>query len=235
MEFKFKYPLGEDPEKDSVLAQLPEGYTSIAKVFYPFIRMPRGWKNSEDFAILRRNFLEIGRPVTWEEVSVLCGLESVAEVSIGLHAMVTGGRGRGIFQRLDLWDRIEENLLPEIYQPNEDAFSELLIRTFLKVLGKNGEKTFKFAKLHDASEEWRTYAFHDMTKERMLELCENPTTLTNESESIIFSCFFDELSAVCYCKGDVREALRGYKLEGVVLEDETPMIWEDKPHTYFYN
>jgi hypothetical protein len=55
---------------------------------------------------------------------------------------LTGGLARGIYQRLDLLDKINQSMEPNLFFPNEDEFSILLIDDMLEVLGYKEQKKF---------------------------------------------------------------------------------------------
>ncbi|MRH43247.1 DUF2711 family protein [Aquibacillus halophilus] len=42
----FFYPIGNDPENEPLLELLPAGYKFAAKIFYPFIKMPKLWNSN---------------------------------------------------------------------------------------------------------------------------------------------------------------------------------------------
>ncbi|MFS0861958.1 DUF2711 family protein [Fredinandcohnia sp. 179-A 10B2 NHS] len=96
---EFFYPIGRDPENDSLLEQLPKGYKFAAKIFNPFIKMSNGWKSdntdTQDYPSTK-DILNYGEPVSWEEIQKKSGLYDISEMSIALTAAITGG---GILSR----------------------------------------------------------------------------------------------------------------------------------------
>ncbi|MBM6618056.1 hypothetical protein JR050_10340 [Bacillus sp. RD4P76] len=65
-----------------------------------------------------------------------------------------------------------------------------------------------------------------------LRLCTRPITITHENEEFLFTCYFDGISTVLYTKGSVRDAIAGTKFEGIIVDESTPIVWEE--HNYSY-
>jgi hypothetical protein len=236
MNIKFFYPLGEDLEKDPLVIHLPKGYKS-AIIFYPFVRMPDEWetvsKKSESphmYYPCKEDIYDFGTPITWEEIRKRSGLKSIAEISIAINAGITAGLGRKLYQRLDLDQKVNDSLYKNEFYPMEDKISVLLIKEIIKVLGSNGSKKVQYAKV---TEETGSYYLKDITKENMFNLCTEPITLMDDNEEFVFICFFDEASAIFLTKENIEKTLKNTSFEGVILDDETPLVWEENNYFYF--
>lgn len=232
----FFYPLAETPGKEPLLKQLPEVYQSAAILFYPFIQMPEGWKsdisdNPHHYYPVHEDILHHGKPVTWEEMRQRSGLNRVAEVSIAIHSGITLGLGRGIYTQLDLLDeKIEPNMDEQMYLPQEDKLSPLIISNVLEVLKSNGAKKMKYI---NWMREHGSYEFKHMTEEQMLDLCKGPIMVMDEYEDFVCSCYFDEASAIFYSKKtNIQPLLASNGLEGVICDEETTILWEQENQTY---
>lgn len=231
---EFFYPIGKNAENQPVLELLPDGYKFAANIFYPFVKMPNS-RELRDNAQLNNQFtnediLRFGEPVSWEEIRKRSGLGDVSEVSIALIAYITGGGedGRKIYQRPDLVKIMNESLDVNIFHPNEDEISVLLIKNILSVLGSNGAKRVKYTTLYG---EQGTHKIKDITFEKMLSLCTTLITISDENEDFVFTCYFDEVTAIFFAKEDCRELLIKNGFEGIIFGKKTPLVWEDVNYT----
>lgn len=232
---KFFYPIGEDIDNQPVLELLPEGYTFAANIFYPFVKMPKRLE-PENNEILHQQYsnediFRIGEAVSWENIRKLSGLADISEVSLALTSYITGGisdHGKRINQIPDLIKRWNEDLEINILPPDEDQLSVLLIRDILSVLTSNGAEKIKYATLYG---EQGMHEIKDITPEIMLTLCTAPITITDENEAFVFTCFFDEVTAISFAKEDCRERLIKSGFEGVIFGKKTPLRWEDGNYT----
>ena len=230
------YPLAEnkDPETDPLMDQLPEGYTFAAKIFYPYVRMPKfpeaekaaqspNYPSDEDI-------LRYGEPVSWEEIRRLTGLADVSEVSIAIVPRLIGflKHCRKIYQRPDLVEKLEESLPENILYPDEDRISVLLIQNILSVLSSNGATSIKYETLYGDK---GTLEIKDIQLENIIYLSSQLITISDEYEEFSFTCFFDEVSAVFAAKKDCRELLVKSGFEGIIFDEKTPLVWEGSQYT----
>ncbi|WP_226676933.1 DUF2711 family protein [Mesobacillus jeotgali] len=231
MTIEFFYPIGKEPEKDPVIELLPKEYCSASIIFYPFIKMPDSWVSAD--APTNKEIYKSGSPISWREIQRRSNLNSISEVSKAVIAYLTGGLARGIYQRLDLFNKINENIEPNLFFPNEDEYSMLLIDDMLKVLGSKGAKKVLYNKLIEGS---GVFELNKLTTEQKLYLCSGPMIIMDEYRDFSFTCYFDQASMVFFTKEDNLDCLKETKFEGVFLEKETPLIWENHQCTYFnYN
>ncbi|EDL66669.1 DUF2711 family protein [Bacillus sp. SG-1] len=225
----FFYPLKGDLEKDPVLIQLPKDYYFSAKIFYPFIKMPVDWKSERSayphiFYPVKEDILKFASPVSWAYVKEKCGFNSISDVSKAVTAGITGGIGRKIYRRPDLLIRLNEVIDENTYYPREDEFPVIIMKNIFKVLGSKGATSIQYVNLYD---ERGTYKINEIDRNILLQLCSGPITITDENEDFVFTCYFDEVSALFFAKEDVREILVQSGLEGVILGDDTPLVWEN--------
>jgi hypothetical protein len=227
MSLNFFYPIGKEPEKDSVIDLLPEGYRTAAVLFSPFFKMPDGWDAPD--APSDEEVYRFASPVTWREVQIRTRFDSIADVSIGVKAYVTGGCGINLYKRMDLFEKIQRAIEPDVFFPYEDQFSILLIDDILKVLGSRGAEKVLYNKLGGDGE----LVLKEIDLKQKLFLCSGPTLLMDEQEHFVFTCFFDEASMVFFTKEIDFNCFNGTAFEGVYLEKETPIIWENHQVTNF--
>ncbi|MEW8970014.1 MAG: DUF2711 family protein [Mesobacillus sp.] len=228
MSLKFFYPIGKDPEKDPVIHLLPDGYKSAAVIFSPFFKMPDGW-NSPD-APSDEEVYKFADRVSWKEVQIRTRFDRIADVSIGVTAYVTGGCGINIYKRMDLFEKIQKAIDPDVFFPYEDQFSVLLIDDILKVLTSKGATRILYNKLIEGEGE---FELKELTLDQKLFLCSGPMFLMDEHKEFGFTCYFDEASMVFFTKEDNFKCFKSTAFEGVYLEKETPIIWENHQCTHF--
>lgn len=229
MSLNFFYPKGKYPEKDPVVDLLPEGYRSAAIIFPPFFQMPVGW-DPED-APSEVVVYQSASPIRWNEIRQKSNLNSISEVSLAVKAYVTGGDGISLYQRMDLYENVLKSIEAGAFFPYEDQLPILLIDDMLNLLGSRGAKKVFYNKLDGDGQ----LALDDIKLEQKLFLCSGPALLMDEQGEYVFTCFFDE-SIVFFTKEDNLGCFKGTNFEGVYLEKETPLIWENSQCTYFnYN
>ncbi len=227
--YPFFAPLIGDEEKDSLLATLPKGYTSAAKIFYPFVKMPKDWKPRKSaiphrYYPVKEDILKFGTILTWEEIRRKSGLKSIAEMSIAVTAAITGGEiCRDVYCRPELANAIDQVLGEHVYFPLEDELPILLMDDILKVLRSKGAETLQYVNLYG---EEGSFSIKNFRLDEMIKLCSEPILLTDEREEFVFTCYFDEVSALFFTKGNCADALKGTQLEGILFDEETPLIWE---------
>ena len=223
---EFFYPIGEDPENDPLLNELPKGYKFAAKIFYPFVKMPNDWKYEDDNYPTNEDLLRFGKPLSWEEIRKDSGLNNISEMSIAITAaavLADGYFGRKIYQRPDLAEKLDESLTENILYPMMDGISVFLIHHMLSVLASKGAKSIKYATLYG---EQGTHKIKDLNLETINLLCDNIITISDENEDFVFTCYFDEVEAVFFAKEDCREVLVRNGLEGVIFGEKAPLVWE---------
>lgn len=230
MSIKFFYPIGKEPEKDPVMDLLPEGFKTAAIIFYPFFKMQSGWGSID--APGDEEVYRFANPVSWKEVQNKTRLDRIADVSIGVKAYVTGGYGIKMYQRLDLVERIQRTIEPDVFFPYEDQFSVLLIDDMLKVLASKGATKVSYNKLIEGAGE---FELKDLNMEQKLFLCSGPMLLMDEHKEFCFTCYFDEAAMVFFTREENFDCFKSTAFEGVYLEKETPLIWENHQVTYFHD
>ncbi|MGM7701828.1 DUF2711 family protein [Pseudalkalibacillus sp. Hm43] len=221
------YPLNGDLEKDPLLDQTPEKFRFAAIIFYPFVKMPIKWKakkgaNPHAYPS-NKDILKYGKPVYWNEIRDKSGLNNIAEMSIAVKSAISGESGRQIYQRPDLAIQMNDCLYKNIFYPLEDRLSIFQIDGILKILSSKGAKRIKYTKIHG---EEGTYEINSIKTNDAINLCSGPITNTDENEDFVVACYFDEVSALCLAKEDIRDLLRKTKLEGIILDEKTPLVWE---------
>lgn len=227
MSLNLFYPIGKDPEKDPVIELLPEGYKSAAVIFSPFFKMPDGW-NSPD-APSDEDVYQIADRVSWREIQLRSNLRSISEVSKAVKNYINGGLVRELYQKKELVEKINDKFDPGMCFPYPDQFSILLIDDMLTVLGSKGAGKVLYNKLDGDGE----LLLNEINLKQKLYLCSGPTLLMDEQEQFVFTCFFDEASMVFFTKEHDFNCFKGTTFEGVYLEKETPIIWENHQVTYF--
>ena len=223
---EFFYPIGEDPENDPLLNELPKGYKFAAKIFYPFVKMLNDWKYEDDNYPTNEDLLRFGKPLSWEEIRKDSGLINISEMSIAVTAaavLADGYFGRKIYQRPDLAKKLDESLTENILYPMMDKISVFLIHRILSVLASKGAKSIKYATLYG---EQGTHEIKDLKLETINLLCDNIITISDENEEFVFTCDFDEVQARLIAKEDCREVLIRNGLEGIIYGEKTPLLWE---------
>lgn len=228
MSIKFFYPIGKEPDKDPVVDLLPEGYKSAAIIFSPFFKMGYGW-NAID-APSEDEVYHLASPVSWKEIQNKTQMDRISDVSLGVTAYVTGGCGIKLYQRMDLVERIQKAIEPDLFFPYEDQFSVLLIDDILKVLASKGATKVLYDKLIEGAGE---FELKDLNTAQKLFLCSGPMLLMDEHKEFGFSCYFDEAAMFFFAKVENSDCFKGTAFEGVYLEKETPLIWENKQYRYF--
>ncbi|RIW30407.1 DUF2711 family protein [Bacillus salacetis] len=234
---KFFYPLGDDSEKDPLLNELPDQYKFAASLFFPFVKMPDGWKSEESYGHhayypIREDIFKYGKPIVWEDLRKKCGFSSMAEMSIAATALLTGCMGRELYRRPDLMNRLENVLEEDVYTPFEDSISILLIDALIKVLVSKGAKRLRYHTLYD---EQGICEIEEIDLEAKLTLCSDPITITDENEDFVLSCFFDEWAVKFFAKEDATNVLAENGLEGIIFTDKTPIVWENHPYHVIKN
>ena len=189
---EFFYPIGEDPENDPLLTELPKEYNFAAKIFYPFVEMPTDWKTEDDNYPTSEDLLRFGKPLSWEEIRKDSGLNNISEMSIAVTAAIFGAIGRKIYQRPDLAEKLDESLAENILYPMMDGISVFLIHHILSVLASKGAKSIKYATLYG---EQGTHKIKDLNLETINLLCDNIITISDENEELVFTYYFDEVEA----------------------------------------
>ncbi|GAA0335973.1 hypothetical protein GCM10008967_27980 [Bacillus carboniphilus] len=51
--------------------------------------------------------------------------------------------------------------------------------------------------------------------------------ISDENEDFLFTCYFDEVSAVFFAKQNWREILAATRLKGIIFDEDTSLVWED--------
>lgn len=223
---EFFYPIGEDPENDLLLNELPKGYKFAAKIFYPFVEMPNDWNFENDEYPTNEDLLRFGKPLSWEEIRKDSGLDNISEMSIAVTAaavLADGYFGRKIYQRPDLAKKLNERVTENILYPMVDKISVFLIHPILSVLSSKGAKSIKYATLYG---EKGTHEIADLNVETINLLCDSIITISDENEDFVFTCYFDDVGAVFFAKEDCREVLVRNGLEGIIFGKKTPLVWE---------
>ena len=102
---------------------------------------------------------------------------------------------REIYQRPDLAKKLDESLYENILYPMVDEISALLIHHILSILASKGAKSIKYSTLYG---EQGTHKIIDIKLETINLLCTDIITITisDENEDLVFTCYFDEISAV---------------------------------------
>ncbi|WP_421385307.1 DUF2711 family protein [Bacillus salacetis] len=231
---EFFYPLGDDMERESLMGNLPEGYTFAAKIFFPFIKMPDDWESDKSdsphqYFPIKEHILKYGTPISWESLKNKCGFKSLGETSKAVIASVFGGYVRETYRRQDLAKRLERVLENQTYYPMEDQISIFLIDDIVTILSSNGAEYLHFLTIHGDKE---IYPLDEISTDIKVRLCshDGPTAITDENGDFVFTCYFDEVSAIFFAKQDAADLLSQTQLEGIIFDDSTPIIWED--HSY---
>ncbi|TGB04958.1 DUF2711 family protein [Halobacillus salinus] len=231
------FPLGNDTEREPLMENLPDTYNYAALIFFPFVRMPNGWRGKESalphiYYPMERDIIRNGRLLTWKEVGNLCGFTSVAETSKAIKACLTSSMGREPYRRPDLQERLEEVLDETMFFPLEDRFPKHLFQELMTILQSSGANTFKYATVY---EEEGQFTMEQLDEDTVDKLCSTPVMIADEEMNIVLSCFFDDVSVLLYSKEDRTSVLSDTSLEGVALEEDTPLVWENysNPLRYF--
>ncbi|MCA0969313.1 DUF2711 domain-containing protein [Halobacillus litoralis] len=233
---KFYYPIDEgDPENDALHDLLPEPFTFAAKIFFPFFRMPEGFKSNESasphaYYPIDRHIVTYGTPVSWLELKDRCGFTTMAEMSKAASAWMSMCMGIEIYNRPDLQKRLERSLGPDEYTPFEDKIPLLIMKDILYVLSSNGSEYIKYGNVYEENGQFR---IEEIQNEIPEILCSTPVTLTDEKEEFVFTCYFDEWELVFFSKKDARHVLAETNLEGVILSEGTPLVWENGSYEAF--
>ncbi|WP_430786735.1 DUF2711 family protein [Virgibacillus flavescens] len=232
---EFFYPIGEeDPEQVPLLSLIPSEYKFAADIFYPFIKMSDDFipKKNEDTTLnypTNEEILNFGSCLYWEEIREMGGFDTIANVSKAAIGEFTLCRGREIYRRPDLVKQLEDCLNENIFSPLSDEFPLLLMNNILSVLTSKGAQKIQYSTIHG---EEGIYKIEDLNRETVIPLCKGPILITDIDEEFVFTCYFDDLSALFLAKENSRELLEKNKLEGIIFDKKTPLVWED--HNYFF-
>ncbi|MBT2685860.1 DUF2711 family protein [Bacillus sp. ISL-37] len=227
MSLNFFYPIGKEPEKDPVIDLLPDGYKSAAVIFSPFFKMPDGWDSPDGPS--DEEVYQFADRMSWKEIETISNLRSISEVSKAVKNYVNGGLVRELYQKKELVEKINDKFDPGMFFPHPDQLPILLIDDMLAVLGSRGAEKVLYNKLDGDGE----LLLSEIDLKQKLYLCSGPTLLMDEKEQFVFTCFFDEASMVFFTKEGDFNCFKGTTFEGVYLEKETPIIWENHQCTYF--
>ncbi|MGD6968348.1 DUF2711 family protein [Rossellomorea vietnamensis] len=234
---EFFYPLGDHPEKDPLLSNLPTGYKFAANIFFPFIKMPADWKSDKSdsphqYYPIKEDILKYGKPVSWNSLRKKCGFDSLGETSKAVIASTFGSGVREIYRRPDLAKRLERVLDKQTYYPMEDEISVLLIDDIVAILASKGAKHLNYLTIYG---EKQTYTLTEIDTDIKISLSSSsgPVTITDENEDFVFTCYFDEVSAIFFAKEDAKDLLEKTQLEGIIYDKNTPLIWEDDSYQLF--
>ncbi|WP_113927038.1 DUF2711 family protein [Bacillus sp. P14.5] len=141
-------------------------------------------------------------------------------------ASLFSGAAREIYRRNDLSIRLESVLDNQTYYPMEDEFSVLIIDDIITILACKGANHLYYLTLHGEKE---TYALSEIDTDIKIRLSSSsgPVTITDENGDFVFTCYFDEVSGLFFAKEDATDLLAKTKLEGIIFDKFTPLIWED--------
>jgi len=204
-----------------ILDNVPYPFSSAAFIFSPFIEIDRAFNTREDNPLTVREIEEHGKGVSWSDMIKKCGFDSIRQMVDALNYRIALGDGK------ELYERLEKNLSSHLHAPNEDNFSELLIRDFLKLMASKGAVKAKLTVLTKGTNS--EISLIEPTEKEIEMICSGPCTIIDENYDFMFTCFFDLYSCILYTRDEkIEELVKPYEWEMIICDEHTKNWWEGK-------
>ncbi|WCN39495.1 DUF2711 family protein [Aneurinibacillus uraniidurans] len=215
-------------DKSSILKQLPQGFKTAAILLHPFVQMPLGWAQSkqknecEPIYPSNEEILNLGEPVSWEQVLKDSGLKTHEELALALKTSI--GALRQEYARTDLADKLNLNFKTDLYYPTEDSTSVFLISGLLKVLGSNGANKFFFSEpIFDKS---GILEIDNITLLEISELTDKELILMDENMKFAFMSVYDSFFTLFFTKDEnITQIVQSRNWEAIICNNETYINW----------
>jgi hypothetical protein len=190
--------------------------------------MPLGWTQSkrknpyQHIYPSNKEILKLAKPVSWNKIVQESGLATLEELAIALKTSI--GALREEYARSDLADKLNTNLNPDLYYPDEDKTSVFLIKDLLKILGSKGANTLYFSEpIGDHS---GSLQIKDVTPLEICELSASEFILTDENMDYAFMSVYDSFITLFLAKDEnIEEIVRLMNWEAIICDNQTYIDW----------
>lgn len=215
-------------DKSPLLNQLPVEFKWAAIILHPFHQMPPGWADSKSQNGHERPFLsdeellKNGKPITWETVRQESGMASLEEVGIALKTYI-GALSKG-YARSDLDDKLISYCNRDLYYPDEDTTSVLLMEDLLKVLGSKGAR--KLIYTDPLQEKKGTVEIQNITPLNIKDLALKEMIIADENMDFAYMSRLDSFITILMARENtLKEIVEAMKFEALLCDENTNINW----------
>jgi hypothetical protein len=189
LSFGYFFPDLDKTNEYPLLNLLPDGYRSAAALFYPFIKMPAGWKSRQSafynmYYPLKEDVYQHGTPLSWMEIKKRSRLNSVTEVAHALHAGIYGGLADSSFHCM--YEQIDAVIESTLYYPLEDELSVFLLNPLMDIFSSMGAGKLHYTNLIEGEGSFEISTRRD---DDLFRLCTGPITMTDEHNDFVVTSF----------------------------------------------
>ncbi|MEH7873268.1 DUF2711 family protein [Bacillus velezensis] len=209
-----------------ILRQLPKPFTSAAFLLHPFVRKPDGWEEQkrtrpyEHIYPSDEEIIAMGRPVSWQSVTTVCGLRSEKETALALMAAATALRDEYAHPESA---RLFNRLHPDLYLPSDDVTSPFLIPGLLDVFRSKGIKRCTY---YEPVEEKGIFSLNQTAASDVCGLLRADMIIADEKRRAAFMSLYDSFTTLFLMEDqDMPSVIRAMSWEAVICSDTACINW----------
>lgn len=209
-----------------VLSQLPSPFMSAAFLLHPFVQMPPGWEQakrkhpSHHIYPSDGEILQLGTPVSWENMMKQSGLATFKEVAIALSNVWLHKK----YAKPHLAKKLNAIFQQNLYGPMEDTISIFLIEDVLNVLISKVSEWFYYVDPIEEKKEKMRINNVSPVEVTCLATCE--ILLVDENHEFAFMSEYDAYTTLLLSKEDnIHTLIQEYGWEAVICDNETTPAW----------
>lgn len=215
-------------EKSPILKQIPNNFKSAAILLHPFVQMPSGWGKSrskrkyELHYQIDEKLLNIGNPIKWKEIISYSDINSYKELAIALKSSI--GSLKTEYERIDLTNKLNSILNPDMCYPSEDSTSVFLLDSLLKILSSKGAKNLYFS-----DPILSTNGLLNTQFTNSIDICKLSGTeliVTDENLDFAFMSLYDSFTTLLLAKDDnIEHIVHSMNYEALICDQKTLIDW----------
>ncbi|MDV9183442.1 DUF2711 family protein [Bacillus velezensis] len=209
-----------------ILRQLPKPFTSAAFLLHPFVRKPDGWEEQkrtrpyEHMYPSDEEIIAMGRPVSWQSVTTVCGLRSEKETALALMTAATALRDE--YEHPES-ARLFNRLHPDLYLPSDDVTSPFLIPGLLDVFRSKGIKRCTY---YEPVEEKGIFSLNQTAASDVCGLLRADMIIADEKRRAAFMSLYDSFTTLFLMEDqDMPSVIRAMSWEAVICSDTACINW----------
>ncbi|WP_342032835.1 DUF2711 family protein [Bacillus amyloliquefaciens] len=209
-----------------ILRQLPKPFTSAAFLLHPFVRKPDGWEEQkrtrpyEHIYPSDEEIIAMGRPVSWQSVTTVCGLRSEKETALALMTAATALRDE--YEHPES-ARLFNRLHPDLYLPSDDVTSQFLIPGLLDVFRSKGIKRCTY---YEPVEEKGIFSLNQTAASDVCGLLRADMIIADEKRRAAFMSLYDSFTTLFLMEDqDMPSVIRAMSWEAVICSDTACINW----------
>ncbi|MCP9019473.1 DUF2711 family protein [Bacillus amyloliquefaciens] len=209
-----------------ILRQLPKPFTSAAFLLHPFVRKPDGWEEQkrtrpyEHIYPSDEEIIAMGRPVSWQSVTTVCGLRSEKETALALMTAATALRDE--YEHPES-ARLFNRLHPDLYLPSDDVTSPFLIPGLLDVFRSKGIKRCTY---YEPVEEKGIFSLNQTAASDVCGLLRADMIIADEKRRAAFMSLYDSFTTLFLMEDqDMPSVIRAMSWEAVICSDTACINW----------